>query len=686
MNISSLSLTQVKSGHETNQEVSYRNDIDGMRALAVTAVVLNHAGLPFFPGGFIGVDIFFVISGYLVGGIVYRDILAKNFSFKEFYARRAKRILPALFAMMFVQWIIALLILTPNELVNFAKSAISALLGVSNIYFWRLNTDYFAPAAHTDPFLMTWSLGVEEQFYIVLPLLMLLGSRIAIKSILYLAIVASALSFLMSVFFTNLQPAAAFYLLPTRAWELGAGVILSILVQKKSISVSRIASDILSIAGIFLIVTSILFFDEATAFPGIAAVLPVFGTVALLLSKSSIINRTFLSCAPMRAIGLISYSWYLWHWPLMAFMRTSSATVPSVTELTIAAVVSLVCGYLSWKFVEIPFRKSKRTSGALLVSYFFGLTAWLAVPVVALSYTGFPQRLASTATLAEEVAVVGRGGACLAEFGDTVPDQSANCQSSGFSKGIVLLGDSHAAALSSAMRELAEDKQMNFAVYTKSSCPFLTAATRSLVQNPDHASECHVFNENALKIVIDNESISTVVIAGYWSAGLESKTPGIGYTKIEGLEDEDKNESAQGILKSSLVDTVQKLHASGKKVIILGEIPRFTFNSFQEVLTESLPVRNYIERTLDPYFSTADGKISKNYVIEIPETSKMIISDAAGFIDGAIYLDPVSAMCSSEDCLYASSDGVPYYFDYHHLSKPGAMFLLDEIGLFSYVN
>lgn len=357
----------------------YRADVDGLRAIAILSVVLYHARLPLFDGGFVGVDVFFVISGYLIGGIVYRDVSRGRYSFGTFYVRRARRILPALLAMMLATAALALALLPPDDLRSFAKSAAAALFGSANIRFWAL-THYFGIDWRQDPLVMTWSLGVEEQFYLFLPPLMLVLHRFAPRSIVPAIALLSFASMALSVRLTETQPSAAFYLLPGRAWELGIGVLAALWQEHRRGAIGRRMAEPVGAAGLAAVLLAIVTFEERTHFPGIAALLPTLGTAALIVAEPGWINRTLLAATPMRFVGLISYSWYLWHWPVMVFTRVAVGSELSAATVALVVLVSFAAAVLSWRFVEQPFRRrSAAPNGRVLLRYAAALLGCLMV-------------------------------------------------------------------------------------------------------------------------------------------------------------------------------------------------------------------------------------------------------------------------------------------------------------------
>jgi len=344
----------------------YRPDVDGLRAIAIVSVVLFHAHVPMFGGGFVGVDIFFVISGFLIGGIVFRDVSRGRYSFTTFYARRAKRIVPALLGMSLVVSAMAIGLLPRDQLARFAQSSAAMLFGSANVHFWAL-THYFGVDWEMDPLVMTWSLGVEEQFYLFLPPLILLLHRFAPRATVAVIVILSLLSLALSEHWTGSQPSAAFYLLPGRAWELGVGVLVALVKLRGRVWLSRGAAHWVSIAALAAVIAAIALYTEETRFPGLAATLPTLGTAALILTEPSMVNRVLLASAPMRFIGLISYSWYLWHWPMMVFGRVALGGEPSPMMLALIIVISFGAAVLSWRFLETRFRQPGTMSNPRLL-------------------------------------------------------------------------------------------------------------------------------------------------------------------------------------------------------------------------------------------------------------------------------------------------------------------------------
>jgi peptidoglycan/LPS O-acetylase OafA/YrhL len=497
----------------------YRSDIDGLRAIAIIAVVAFHARLPFFSGGFVGVDIFLVISGYLIGSLVYREVRAANFRFLRFYERRAKRILPALLTVLLVCNLIAFVLLSPFELRNYCGESFSAVLSSSNIYFW-LRSNYFSPVTAFKPLLMTWSLGVEEQFYLLFPLLLVFLHRFANRNVLRWVAVFSALSLVAGVVCTNFYPSAAFYLLPMRAWELGLGILIAIHEVHKDgpAKVSPLAASVLGWLGLALIIAPVLAYSETTRFPGFAAVLPTVGTACLINSRDGFVNRSVLSLRPIVFVGLVSYSWYLWHWPLMSFARIVTGNLLSVPRAALIAAISFVLATLSYRFIEQPFRKSV-TPAALLLLRYGALVALLAsAPLLGYVRAGWPGRMPELMKV-ERTVNEAEHNVCLTGFDESAPRFRAPCMVEGNGPRLVLWGDSHAAALAGAMQQLAVRHGYGFEQLTKASCPPLPTIRFQSALRPTFEGTCTAFNRAVLQQVRGDSGIPVLFWLG---CGLQS--------------------------------------------------------------------------------------------------------------------------------------------------------------------
>ena len=336
--------------------MQYRPEIDGLRAIAVVPVILFHAGVSVFSGGYVGVDIFFVISGYLITSIIFSEILEKRFSLVDFYERRARRILPALFVVMLVSIPFAYTILLPSHLVDFGESLAAVPLFLSNVLFWS-ERGYFGVETELKPLVHTWSLAVEEQFYLVYPLVLWAVVTFARRFLFGLLSAVMAMSLTLSWYLSHIHFETGFYLPFARAWELLAGAFAAFLIHKSVVPSSRVGNG-LSALGLMLIGYAILSFDESTLFPGTAAIVPVLGAFLIIISGSeNNVTHRLLSSRPFIYTGLISYSLYLWHQPIFAFIRHLDWGT-SVLYLSIPLV--FLCAYASYRWVEQPFRNRSR--------------------------------------------------------------------------------------------------------------------------------------------------------------------------------------------------------------------------------------------------------------------------------------------------------------------------------------
>ena len=340
--------------------MQYRRDIDGLRAFAVLPVILFHAGFAPFSGGYIGVDIFFVISGYLITTIILRELEEGRFSLLRFYERRIRRILPALFVMMAICTPIAWVLLSPYMFRDFTQSLAAVSVYLSNVLFWR-ESGYFDTATELKPLLHTWSLAVEEQYYVIVPMLLMalwaLGRWVLFGVIVALALASLALAHWMA----DIYPSANFYLLPSRAWELLAGSICAFLLTRGL----RVSNDPLALLGLAMVVVPVFVFDADTPFPSLYTLIPVGGTaLVILFTGPGSRMAKLLGWAPFVWIGLISYSAYLWHQPIFAFTRIHLIFEPSHELMAALSILSLAMGWVSWRFVERPFRNTRPSAPA----------------------------------------------------------------------------------------------------------------------------------------------------------------------------------------------------------------------------------------------------------------------------------------------------------------------------------
>tara|TARA_R110000796_G_scaffold64770_1_gene149923 strand:- start:288 stop:2174 length:1887 start_codon:yes stop_codon:yes gene_type:complete len=446
--------------------MKYRPEIDGLRALAVVPVILFHAGFEIFSGGFVGVDVFFVISGYLITTILIEDIENDRFSLLNFYERRARRILPALFFVMFVCIPFAWMWMLPTQMKDFSQSLVAVSLFASNVLFWR-ESGYFDAAAEEKPLLHTWSLAVEEQYYVLFPIFLFLAWRYGKNRVFWMIVVLATVSLLLSEWGWRNKPIANFYLSPTRAWELFSGSIAAFLVHKRGVQ----KNNFLALMGLTAIVFSIFFYDESTPFPSLYALVPVLGVILFILyANRETFAAKLLGTKAFVGIGLISYSAYLWHQPLFAFARIKQIDHPSTTLMGGLAVSSLLLAYISWRYIEKPFRQKGLISRnnaffcssiGMLLFVFFGVGGHLSEGYEShRSYFPFVINESNLKKVADERQTTIKAGIChfnkrgpYKQIGVFLENWKCVDSDEGLkSTGLLITGDSHSADKAVALR------------------------------------------------------------------------------------------------------------------------------------------------------------------------------------------------------------------------------------------
>jgi len=374
--------------------MQYRREIDGLRALAVLPVILFHADIKIFSGGFVGVDVFFVLSGYLITRLIANEIDTGQFSITGFYERRARRILPALFFVMACSLPFAWVLLLPSDFVDFSQSLVANPLFIANFLFW-MERGYFGVASELKPLIHTWSLSVEEQFYVLFPLIFVFAWKktFFLYTLLTLAILGSLSA---SYVITNLHFDTAFFLLPTRAWELLIGTCAALLLRKNipALKFNKTINDCLSFLGLVLILIAVLSFNNSTPFPGLYALVPATGTwLVIVFSEKSNYAKNFLGTPVLVFLGLISYSAYLWHQPIFSFYEHSGATLSGLIVYLCLGLISIFLGFLSWKYVEQPFRNRSFLTRATIFKFSIGCSViFIALGSIGYFMNGFPTR------------------------------------------------------------------------------------------------------------------------------------------------------------------------------------------------------------------------------------------------------------------------------------------------------
>ncbi|MHC8318963.1 acyltransferase family protein [Pseudomonas sp. LB3P31] len=497
----------------------YRSDIDGLRAVAVIAVLLHHLNTSLLPGGFVGVDIFFVISGFLITSQVYSEVKRNAFSLKGFYQRRINRIVPALATVLLATVVVGAFILSPVDLIRLNVSALLSLLGVSNIYIWVKYGNYFAADASEAPLLHTWSLGIEEQFYVIWPLFIVLLYRLAPRYVLPVLAVGVVVAVAVSEYATGVFATAAYYLLPTRFFELMLGGLLGIYLQQPRV-IGKLAAHGLALVGYLLIGFSLFVLNSGSSFPGLNALIPCLGAALLILAGSGDRHSRLLTSRPMVFVGLISYSLYLWHWPLIAYLNYLEIPIDlPVGALLIAAAIGL--SWLTWRFVEVPFRRggaSWHFSRVFTRRFVLPAVALALIAGLSVQFNGFPQRFdpgiaALEAMTLSKPSEIRHGCHVTNALYATEPNDK--CRLGAEKEGLdgILIGDSFANHFTGMVDLLAKPDNLSIMDYTMDSCPPILGYAADM--SPVYAAHCAKRNERVFSLIEQNK-YPYVVLAAIW--------------------------------------------------------------------------------------------------------------------------------------------------------------------------
>lgn len=498
--------------------MKYRKEIDGLRAIAVLPVILYHAGLSVFQGGYVGVDVFFVISGFLITTIILNDLKQERFSILRFYERRARRILPALFTVVGSSLPFAWVWMTPVQMEKFSESIMATFLFLSNVYFWR-DSGYFAAAAEEKPLIHTWSLAVEEQFYLLFPLLLLLLWKKAGRGGFWWVLALTIASLALAQWGSVADPVKNFLFTGSRIWELTVGAVAAyIMVNRPPAPKESIAA-----LGLLMIVFSILVFKDTTPFPSAYTLIPVLGAAFILVfaSKDTMTGR-LLSLPLFVGIGLISYSAYLWHQPIFAFARIRSISPPPQLEMLMLAVLAMALAYLSWRYIEQPFRRTKtgplQSRKSVFIASGLGMALFLAFGVYGDKSSGMPNRLPANVALL--YAENEWDKSCLYQRRDGQPDlPNDRCT---FNKGgamkIAVWGDSIAASLTNSITNSLQADGVEVQQITYGSCLPVKGLHKASVKGTDPCVE--FINQSSA--YMRNSGFDAIIIMANWVDYLET--------------------------------------------------------------------------------------------------------------------------------------------------------------------
>ncbi|MGF1552617.1 MAG: acyltransferase family protein [Paracoccaceae bacterium] len=636
----------------------YRGEIDGLRAVAVASVVLYHFFPEAVPGGYVGVDVFFVISGFLITAILKRSFDDGTFAYADFYARRAKRLLPALLTVIAATAAAGWLLYLPGDLDALGWQIAAGALFVANIHFHR-ETGYFQAEEETQPLLHLWSLGVEEQFYIVLPALIAVVMRRR-PDRLALAIAALALlSFAMSTLALARNPGAAFYLLPYRFWELGLGALLALAAPRLAALVGPARRrEALAVAGLALVLAPVVLYDASTPFPGPAALAPCLGAALLIATGSASAVGRRLASAPMRGLGLVSYSLYLWHWPVLAFLSYYLVAPPGPLAAAGGVLASLGLAVLTWRFVETPIRRGRLAPGRArgLAGGALALTGALALALPAgggwpgrfeaLRHAGQPLALRDILTSCPRVRAPGADRRWSCAFGPG-PARA------------VLWGDSHAGALMPGFAATLAGAGLPGAAVAKTACAPLLGIDRA---DRPATHRCAAHNAAVLDWIGETRP-ERVVLAARWAlVATGTRPPG---ERGRTPRPVDVTDGRPFDFAAALERTVAALRATGAEVVLLAGVPEVGWN-VPRVL-----------RRLDLYGRPArPGPTPGRHAARNAGVEAAL--DRLARRPGVSVARPAEALCDAEGCRGEDARGFLYRDD-DHLSAHGARLVADAV-------
>ncbi len=663
--------------------MEYRKEIDGLRALAVLPVILFHAGFAAFSGGFVGVDIFFVISGYLITTIIVEEMDKGKFSLPSFYERRIRRILPALFFMMLCILPFAWLWMLPHELKTFSESLVAVPLFVSNVLFYP-TSGYFGAASKLNPLLHTWSLAVEEQFYILFPAFLMLTWKLGKKCIMLLLLLAAVASALVAQWGVTTHPSFTFYLLPTRGFEILIGALISLHANRKNAaaSASHPASECASLTGLALVLYSIFSFHENTPSPSLYSLLPTTGA-ALILAFSSQRNLVgkLLGSRFFVGIGLISYSAYLWHQPLFALARLRCMDEPGMSLFGILTLLSILLGFISWKYIETPFRTQHSGSRRkTFIHAAIGSAFFMAIGACGYIANGFPQRLpASSSPFLFAINDKNpRQSEC--HFGAAAFPRPQDSCMLGDAKNLqgALLGDSHADAISFALEKELKSRHLGFLSLTYSGCPPIQDIYRA---DTSLANRCFEYNQQTYKFLLENPSIHYVILSARWTqylernkydngeGGVEDGEHGFVDVVVNGKKKFNTEAERKSLIKQHYRASIEQLLQAGKKVIVIYPIPEAGW----DVPATQLKKLLFDRMEAEPLTTSHASYKARNESI-------IATLDSIPDRENLIRVRPDKIFCDTfipGRCVTQIGNEVLYYDD-DHLSNKGAQLVIDE--------
>jgi peptidoglycan/LPS O-acetylase OafA/YrhL len=662
MDVSSSIGDQIDRRLPPNQaHLKYRPDIDGLRAIAVIPVIFYHYSIG-CPGGYVGVDVFYVISGYLITKIIYDLTVKRNFSFVEFYERRIRRLFPALFLMLAVVTLWASVEMIWFDLKDYGASLIAATAYVSNFYFY-FTTGYFMQAAETKPLLHTWSLAVEEQFYIVVPFVLLAmvrftSSRWHVSLILGL----SALSFALCIVLTRFYTPAAFYLLPPRAWELGLGGAVAIAAP----AIRPRLGGLLSIGGLAMILYAVFSFSDATPFPGWLVAVPTIGTAAVLGAggrRETLVER-FLCTRPMTFVGKISYSLYLWHWPVIVALNYASGG--TFAKGLIGLGVTFGFATLSWRFVELPFRERRFLPKHLFIASAITSTVAIVAGAALFLANGFPHP-ANLVKLLDDKRWAELRPDCHATATRASINDLCIRGASGVAPSFLLAGDSHASALSDGIFAAARAHGIAGVQFTDAGFVPLPGR-RSLTSNRGARwSAQQSLTDAFTQYLTQHTELRTVIVTAFWTR----EATGRSYRNVQEVEVDDSYDGS-----GTAYNPIALRHALNRLVEM--------FPDREFVVVDDVPSGSAID--LKEYARTiysgrtSDGGLSKAVADTQRASYEPVMEGLVASHQNVRYAPILARLCGPHLCPLFRRDGVPIYRDGDHLSRYGSLDLAPALS------
>ena len=625
--------------------MTYRPDIDGLRAIAILSVIVYHAWPFALPGGFVGVDIFFVISGYLISKQIFSEIQSGTFSVTEFYRRRIKRIAPAMLLVIFVTVIVSELILLPFDSQDVARSGLASLLSVANVYFWFFeDTSYFASATDELPLLHLWSLGIEEQFYLLWPLILLgVGRSHNRPSFVASVVVLIALSILFGQYYYSIDPSFVFYMLPARAGELlfGAAIALVVLYRKLT-SMRPEHFSILAWTGLSLVIGSVFLTSPDAVFPGFQSVPPTLGTGLLILAGHfhTTSPTQLISKQPFVNVGLVSYSAYLWHWPILAFLNYGRFEVDFVVGLGVISLTFLLA-VATYRYIETPLRRSQRPFAAVLTGQYLAPVVVLLPVLAAIELSNglaFRWHVDNYSTQLQQVRNETKSATqydyvCQSQSLDIADFSDGNCTIGKLNKTdptVILFGDSNAAQYVGILGEFANSNGFAFRNVEIGSCPPIRYGLAQATL-PKRLHDC----QSSLALAWPEiQKYEIVAIGASWTTYAQRSSTFV----------------------DDLLLTITDLTRSGRQILILGKTP--VINGFDLQCRQKavgFPLKRCVHEENVPLHD------------DITRLNARLRS-FADVTDNVEYFDPNELLCPEGYCPVFWDDGSPRYFDANHIT------------------